>query len=202
MTTAGSIDEARQPARNRGADGRARCNAMRRVVPRAGLEPARLAAADFKSAVSTVPPPGPSGDSTRPGRRQRARRWPLVRPLPRRSRSSEQPRQRACRRAGATGLCSSRQPLAWMRASSSGWLSPDTITVGSRRPRRCSIVASAARPSLPTRNRKSTIAASGPSPSDDARSRPCRRRRPASASHPHERRRPSVPIAHRASRPR
>ena len=35
----------------------------KKLVPRTGLEPVSLAAADFKSAVYTIPPPGPTEGS-------------------------------------------------------------------------------------------------------------------------------------------
>ena len=47
------------------------------VVPRAGLEPARLAAADFKSDASTIPPSRP----IRPGCGARSRPFPGTRTL-------------------------------------------------------------------------------------------------------------------------
>jgi hypothetical protein len=37
-----------------------------RLVPKAGLEPARLAAGDFESPASTIPPLGPNDCIARP----------------------------------------------------------------------------------------------------------------------------------------
>ena len=121
----------------------ARWRARLRGVPGARLERARLAAADFKSAVSTIPPSGRGNDST-PG----AAFVQLPAPARRSSRWARALRSRAA----GTGLCSTIRPLALIRARCTGWLSPETSSAGTL-PCAARMAAMASRPSRPAARR-------------------------------------------------
>lgn len=76
------------------------------MVPKVGLEPTRLAAGDFESPASTIPPLGPlSGDVTRPcaGEKSKNALDAIFLKLERRAKSKVT-RDREPRRAGQLGV--------------------------------------------------------------------------------------------------